>query len=161
MKLRSKILVPDKTILDMDKSNQFDQALCNLIEITFAQAVKAKKNLDILYLNFNNLQNENYVSFKFESNSISSMNTYITIIDSHKLFEWSGFGINGVLSIEKLLNIMSIDTYYIKASNGDGLGIYFWTRCGYSPVLKDQHKILEIQPEQNFTYFVKRTFSNI
>ena len=139
----------------IDKNIQFDKKASKIIEITLVQAVKAKKKLNILYLNFNNMHNENYVSFKFERKNALLINTYITIIDTHKNFEWSGFGINGVLSIERILNAMNIDSYYFKAPNDDGLGIYFWTRCGYRPVLKEQYKILDIQPVKGYTYFVK------
>ena len=54
--------------------------------------------------------------------------------------DWSSFGINGVLNIESILKKLNVKDVTIKASLLDGLEIYFWTRCGYKPILNNKNK---------------------
>tara|TARA_Y100000817_G_C16650178_1_gene452464 strand:- start:204 stop:590 length:387 start_codon:yes stop_codon:yes gene_type:complete len=54
--------------------------------------------------------------------------------------DWSSFGINGVLKIESILKKLNVKDVTIKASLLDGLEVYFWTRCGYKPILNNKNK---------------------
>ncbi|MBI51946.1 MAG: hypothetical protein CL779_01845 [Chloroflexi bacterium] len=55
-------------------------------------------------------------------------------------YDWASFGISGVLKIESLLIKLNIKKIIIQASLKDGLEVYFWTRCGYKPVLNNKNK---------------------
>ena len=59
-------------------------------------------------------------------------------------YDWSSLGISGVLKIEEILIKINVKKIIIQASLSDGLEVYFWTRCGYKPVLnnKDQNHFL-------------------
>lgn len=155
MKLKSRIFIPSKSSHVVNENKLLDQSVDNLNIITLEQATKINKNIHLIYVNFSNVNTKNYASFKFEFNYEPLLNTCISKVSNDASFEWSAFGINGVLSIERILAKMNINNYYIKAFNNDGLCIYFWTRCGYRPVLNENHKILGIQTNNSFTYFVK------
>ncbi|MBR73354.1 MAG: hypothetical protein CL872_00215 [Dehalococcoidaceae bacterium] len=55
-------------------------------------------------------------------------------------YDWSLFGINGVLKIESMLMKLKVKNIVIQASLLDGLEVYFWTRCGYKPILNNKNK---------------------